>query len=245
MQSEGQNLRPARTGKPISLWLALLAALVLHTGILLLPVTKRLYLDQTDSLQIEVQLTVQESPAPAVPEQPDVPESLPSKSEPIAEMTPQEPPQVEEPVPEPAPLEPQPAPLTSIVPAPQVTRPFDQLNAAEQKRLSATLLTRQFISEKPVTEQLFGTPLWPHSTEPQREFHYPVRPDLLTMLDQPMPELPFAYTPGLVRFAYDPGVRGDLQRFWDVITPEFGWKTRYGTEVRCIYVLVIVACGWK
>ncbi len=119
------------------------------------------------------------------------------------------------------------------------------MTEAEQNLLSKTILTRQFISEKPVTEELFGRPYWPDSTEPQREFHFPVRPDLLAMLDQPMPELPFAYTPDLVRFAYDPGVRGDLQRFWDVITPEFGWRTRYGTEVKCIYVLVIVACGWK
>lgn len=120
-----------------------------------------------------------------------------------------------------------------------------QMTVDEQKLLSATILTRQFISEKPVTEQLFGARLWPDSSEPRREFHYPARPDLLNMLDSPMPDLPFAYTPDLVRFAYDPGVKGDLQRFWDVITPEFGWRTKYGTEVRCKYVLVIVACGWK
>ena len=65
------------------------------------------------------------------------------------------------------------------------------------------------------------------------------------MLDQPMPDLPFAYTRGLVKFAYDPGLKGDLQRFWDVITPEFGWRTKNGTEFRCIWVLIIGGCGWK
>jgi len=65
------------------------------------------------------------------------------------------------------------------------------------------------------------------------------------MLEQPLPDMPFAYTPGLVNFDYDPGVKGDLQRFWDVITPEFGWRTNNGTEFKCVWVLVIAACGWK
>jgi len=68
---------------------------------------------------------------------------------------------------------------------------------------------------------------------------------MIDMLDQPMPDVPFAYTPGLIYFAYDPGLKGDIQRFWDVITPEFGWRTKYGTEVRCKLILVIVGCGWK
>ena len=68
---------------------------------------------------------------------------------------------------------------------------------------------------------------------------------MLTMLNRPMQDLPFEYTPGLVHFAYVPGVRGDLQRFWDVITPEFGWRTNNGTEVRCKLLLVVIGCGWK
>jgi hypothetical protein len=234
MQTERQNPHPPRTGRPISLWLALLAALVLHIAILLLPATKRLSPDHRDISQIEVQLIVPELPEPAPPEPEAIPETPPETPRAVVEVQP-----------ETTPVEPQPPMLSATAPPPEIPRSPEEMTAAEQKSLSKTILTRQFISEKPVTEELFGRPYWPDSTEPQREFHYPVRPDLLAMLDQPMPELPFAYTPGLVRFAYDPGVRGDLQRFWDVITPEFGWRTRYGTEVRCIYVLVIVACGWK
>ena len=36
----------------------------------------------------------------------------------------------------------------------------------------------------------------------------------------------------------------DLQRFWDKLTPEFGWRTKNRTKVQCRWVLVIVACGW-
>ena len=245
MQSSGQNPHPSRTGKPISLWLAFLAALLLHIVILLLPVTKRLYPEEQDVALIEVQLSVPETPDRAPPVQPEPVELSPPEPEPAAESPPEIPQAVVEALDEVAPVEPQPPLMTSTAPVPKIPPSLEQLNVAEQKLMSATILSRQYISEKSVTEELFGGQYWPDSTEPQREFHYPLRPDLLAMLDQPMPELPFAYTPGLVRFAYDPGVRGDLQRFWDVITPEFGWRTRYGTEVRCIYVLVIVACGWK
>jgi hypothetical protein len=243
MQSNGQNSHPSRTGKSISLWLAFLAALLLHIVILLLPVTKRLYPEQQHVAQIEVQLSVPEIPDRTPPVQPEPVELSPP--EPVAESPPETPQAMVEALDEVAPVEPQRPLMTSTAPVPKIPPSPEQLNVAEQKLLSATILSRQFISEKPVTEELFGGQYRPDSTEPQREFHYPLRPDLLAILDQPMPELPFAYTPGLVRFAYDPGVRGDLQRFWDVITPEFGWRTRYGTEVRCIYVLVIVACGWK
>ena len=119
------------------------------------------------------------------------------------------------------------------------------MSEPEKRLLTSTILARQFITEESATDQLFGKPLQQPGTELYKEFHYPLRPDLLTMLDKPIPDVPFDYTPGLVYFAYDPGVKGDLQRFWDVITPEFGWRTKYGTEVRCVLVLVLVGCGWK
>lgn len=52
------------------------------------------------------------------------------------------------------------------------------------------------------------------------------------------------HTPGLIRFAYATGMKGDLHRFWDAITPEFGGITKYGTEIKCKWVLVIVGCAW-
>jgi hypothetical protein len=122
---------------------------------------------------------------------------------------------------------------------------LDSMSEPEKKQLKNTILARQFFTEESAVEQLFGKPLPQHNTEIRKEFHYPLRPDLIAMLDQPLPEMPFAYTPDLVYFAYAPGVKGDFQRFWDVITPEFGWRTKYGTEVKCIMVLVIIGCGWK
>lgn len=127
----------------------------------------------------------------------------------------------------------------------QWQRDLDDMSEPEKEQLTSTILARQFITEESAADQLFGKPVQQPGTELYKAFHYPLRPDLITMLDQPIPDVPFAYTPGLVYFAYEPGVKGDLQRFWDVITPEFGWRTKYGTEVRCVLVLVLVGCGWK
>ncbi len=141
-----------------------------------------------------------------------------------------------------------PRPLTPVNPEPPASADLPALNVQDSNRqshLASTLLSRQFISEKSVTEQIFGVRPGPDNQQDRQAFHFPDQVDMRSLLDKPLPDLPFEYTPGLVRFAYEPGVRGDLQRFWDTITPEFGWTTRHGTEVRCVWVLLIAACGWK
>lgn len=122
---------------------------------------------------------------------------------------------------------------------------FERLTEAQKRRMASAIRSRYQFGEETVGEQIFGRRLDSGSAMARKDFQWPERSDLISMLDQPLPEVPFAYTPGLVRFAYDPGVRGDLQRFWDVITPEFGWRTDNGTEFKCVWVLVIAACGWK
>lgn len=64
------------------------------------------------------------------------------------------------------------------------------------------------------------------------------------VMDQALPALPFEDPEGPFRF-YSVGIRGDVERAFDSVTKEFGWTTRYGTKVKCAYVLVIVSCGWK
>jgi len=130
----------------------------------------------------------------------------------------------------------------------QSTASENDLQGLSQERLEQlthAIWSRPFTTRRSASDNIFAIQPGLPPSQPQREFHYPDRRDMLTMLNQPMPDLPFAYTPGLVYFAYEPGVRGDLQRFWDTITPEFGWRTDNGTEFRCKWVLVIVGCGWK
>ncbi len=70
------------------------------------------------------------------------------------------------------------------------------------------------------------------------------RQNMLTMLDKPMPELPFPDSPLELDF-YPQGIRGDMARLGDALTQEFGFVTKYGTKVQCVYVLVVVSCGWN
>jgi hypothetical protein len=235
-----------RRGKKSRIGLAFVIALGFHALILILPLTGKTPVSERTLTQVEVRLTTFTTPALTPPAETTLPEPIPEPEQVPEPEPPTEPIEsMVESKPDTKPVEPEPA---EPMPLPQITelrRDMDSMTATERSRLTSTILSRQFITEETAADKIFGKSFELNSTAPQKDFHYPIRPDLLVMLDQPMQELPFAYTPGLVHFAYDPGVKGDLQRFWDVITPEFGWRTKYGTEVRCIWILVIVGCGWK
>ncbi len=236
MQNQSTNRNSFRTGKKTKIWLAFLLALGLHAVILFLPVTQRTPLTEDNHAQIEVELIKVTQQPQALPEPVKIPEVVPAEGAPVmpplermVETKTGQPPVISE---------------SQITPQ-ELDRDFDKLSHAEKKQLANSILSAQFITEESVTEQIFGKQFNLEIADPQKEFHFPARQNLIAMLDQPMPEVPFAYTPGLVRFAYAPGVKGDLQRFWDVITPEFGWRTRNGTEFKCIWVLIVGGCGWK
>jgi len=244
VQKNTQKPGRYRTGKKAGIWLALCFALGLHAIFLLLPLSDQIEPKEDLSAYIELQLTTFKAQAPVLPipepdPDPPLPESVP---EPMAEHLP-------EPEQNPAERRAQATPLenrpTTSLAARQLRPDLDKMSQSEKRSLTSTILARQFITEESESDRLFGRAVVQDSSKLQKDFHYPLRPDLLEMLDQPLPDLPFAYTPDLVYFAYEPGVKGDLQRFWDVITPEFGWRTRYGTEFKCVLVLVIVGCGWK
>lgn len=244
MQTFSQKAIRKRQGKKPGISLALVIAFIFHILILILPLTGKTPAPENTSAQIEVQLTTFTAPSPlplveAMPPEP-VPEQEPEQ-EPIPEPVES----IVETKPEIEAVEPEPVRVTPLSQITELRRDVDSMTDTERRSLTNTILSRQFITEVSAADKIFGKPFEPISTASQKDFHYPIRPDLLDQLNRPMQELPFAYTHDLVYFAYDPGVKGDLQRFWDVITPEFGWKTKYGTEVRCIWVLVIVGCGWK
>jgi hypothetical protein len=209
----------------------------LHAIILLLPISREIPLVEYDGAQIELQLTrFTPPPVPLAPLQPaeiippvSVPEPLAEAAKAITEEQAEVKTQI----------------VTTSPQARDLEHDPEKMSEQAKKRLTHSILSRQFIPEESEADKLFGRPLEQHSSEPQKEFHYPAKSNMISMLDQPMQEVPFAYTPGLVKFAYAPGVKGDLQRFWDVITPEFGWRTKNGTEFRCVWVLIIGGCGWK
>jgi hypothetical protein len=245
MQSDRQKKLEIRTGKKAGIWLAFSFALGLHFVLLFLPIAVQTPVPDNSRVPIELLLTTF-SPQPEASLPPiQKPEEPVTKPQPIPQLTTAPPAVVHEDQTEPAPAGSEPAALTTRLVARNLPPDLDNMSKQEKRQLTSNILMRQFITEDSAVDKLFGKPLVQTNTEIQQEFHYPLKQNMLTMLDQPLPDMPFAYTPGLVYFAYEPGVKGDLQRFWDVITPEFGWRTRYGTEVRCILVLVLVGCGWK
>ena len=241
MQNCGLVPVQTRTGKKTGIWVALMAALGLHVFILTLPVTRTMPAKDIQT-QLELQLTTFNPQATAEPVRSHEPETRPSlpEPEPASRLTPGSSVSVVDTLPE---LEPY--IVRTNHPGRNDKYALENMNEQVKARLTSSILYRQFITPESATDRLFGRSLEQSATETQKEFHFRSRQDMISMLDQPMPELPFSYTPGLVHFAYDPGVKGDLQRFWDVITPEFGWRTNNGTEFKCIWVLVIAACGWK
>ncbi len=236
MQNHRQTRVQPKAGKKTGIWLALLVALGLHALILLLPSTRKVPPAENIRAQIELQLTTfsELTPAPQVPlPTPEIIAALPAQMpEPPKNVVKAQP-------------ETEPAILAASLQPGDSEHDPEKMSEPAKRRLTNSILARQFISEESEADNPFHRQFEQFSSEPQKEFHYPARQDMIAMLDKPMPEVPFDYTPGLVNFAYDPGVKGDLQRFWDVITPEFGWRTNNGTEFKCIWVLIVVGCGWK
>ncbi len=244
-QASNQTFAPASVRSKPGIWLALAIALGLHLSILLLPLPGQVPDSRPVAAQIELRLTSPGLKLKRPRERAPLPDGLPT------------------PAPSPAtggekpvslPLAKTPSKTVLPVSPDAASAPFERdlehVDPQERARLTRAILSSPFITEESATDQLFGQPTEQYSTKARqkshaREFHIPDQQNLLAMLDKPMQELPFEYTPGLIRFAYEPGIKGKLQRFGDKITPEFGWITRYGTEVRCIWVLIIAACGWK
>lgn len=237
-----------RTGNRASLWLALLTAFCIHVVIILLPVERSQKVSAPADGQIEVELIAYSKPADPIREEPEpIPPTVEAEPE-VETLEGTDPEPVEqfvEQTPMPLPMEPQSPELIPVPPIRDPGRSLDALSEPEKSALTNAILTRQYISEESGATRIFGRPVVQSAPAVQRDFHYPVRQSMISMLDQPLPDVPFAYTPDLVHFAYDPGVKGDLQRFWDVITPEWGFRTKYGTEVRCIWVLIFAGCAWK
>jgi len=242
MLKRNQKQQPIKTAKSTGIWLALAVALGMHAIFLSLPISRQIPINKTDRALIELQLTTVDRHAPDVETRMQKPQTPP---EPEAEIAAEPSKRPVEPLAEVATVEPAPAMLIPIPQAADLKNVLEDAYEPDERQLTNSILVRQFITEISVTDRLFPDILSQPNSGFQAEYHYPVRQSMIAMLDQPMQDLPFAYEPGLVHFAYDPGVKGDLQRFWDVITPEFGWRTKYGTEVKCIWILVIGACAWK
>lgn len=228
------------------MWLAITIAVLLHVFLLYLPVIQHQALPPLTTRSVEIQVT-RFTPEPTVENPPEPPtETIPTPAKtppPLAETpAPQTMQPQDAPLPEPRQTTPPVASTSAMQPEKQTAGL--STGPSERQALTSRILSRQYLSEESAADKVFGPAIQINSQPANKAFHFPDRDNMITMLDRPVNDLPFAYTPGLVEFSYDPGVKGDMQRFFDKITPEFSWRTKYRTKVKCKWVLVIVACGW-
>ena len=93
-----------------------------------------------------------------------------------------------------------------------------------------------------MTANLFSIRMEPQGAD--SVFHFRDRPNLDSALNPTSDQLPFANGPRFVVASYSPGIIGDVQRFFDAATLEKEWVTKYGTRVKCAWVLIVAGCGW-
>jgi hypothetical protein len=166
MQDSKQLPVKIRTGKKTGIWLALIAALSIHVIIVFLPIGRQLTVSEPPDAQIEIQLTTFSSP----------PEPQPPEME------------VEPPLPEiepaPHPPRPQPPVMASIPKTEDLNARLETIDQLERRKLTNSILTRQFITEESVTDKIFGRQVSQQRSEFQKEFHYPVRNIIISLLDK-------------------------------------------------------------
>lgn len=179
----------------------------------------------------KLSLRLERSPAPMPPAPAQVRDVRPEDSAPP--VTPSQPPAQ----PVPAVIEPRPIPADVSppgVPAEAESADVPQPEShAILSRLSRYRLDGQSKLEVPPQT----------ATRPRRLGELPAV-DYFPRFHRPPPLLPFAERPLELNF-YPPGMHGQLVRTMDRLTPEFGFTTSFGLEIRCVYVLVAVSCGWR
>ena len=206
---------------------ALGVALAVHAALMLLPFQKQQAHPAKAAGLLKVHLA-------ALPAKAARAEELHLDPKPLAAA--QAPPAAIEPMP--------PAPRAAVPPVASKPEP-NRVEGPEPERLRHSILASQFLGGRQEDNASFSLAPRQKNPEVQTEFHLPHRASMYEVMMPPLPDLPFAHQPGFVEFSYTaPGFLGELQYFFDVITPEFEFKTKHGTRVKCALILVIAGCAW-
>ncbi len=187
----------------------------LHLLLLLIPVVRQQAVEPLPSPFVSVRLS---QPATEEPAPEPLPEPEPPEPPPLEAVEPVE--LAELPAPEPEPPEPEPA-----------VKP--QISAY---RILSDLREKQ--NSDPLTS--FDTGV----QEDRRDYYVRYQPSVEDVLNEPSLQLPFRDTRIYLVNSYDPGLMGDVQRFFDDVTVPFGFTTKNNTRVQCAWILVIAGCSW-
>jgi hypothetical protein len=198
----------------------LLAAALLHMGLLLIPVVQQTVFRAVPAPVVTVRL---QKPAPK-PERPEV--------EPVA-------------TPEVPPPEIASAPLPPPRPEPeQRVRPTEPPPVSEPEPEPPVITAHRILSD--LAEQRRRNPLTNREppTEPRALFQAPIGPGLEEVLNEPSLQLPFRDRRIYLVDSYAPGIGGSIDRFFDNVTVPFGFQTKNNTRIQCAWVLILAGCAW-
>ena len=226
MRAFNRSTRRSASDSNRAFYWALSGVLVLHTFLLFLPWLKMDGRLTSASQPLHVQFI-----GPPLEVETVEPASIAST---IPEVAPAEPPG--QPVPAAVSEAPDAVPAVPSSPIPE-PKPV-----TDEPSLPTRILASPYLEEESTGAKLFSTRLAPDQAE--SVFHFRERPTMVSALNSVPDQLPFGNGPRFVVASYDPGVIGDVQRFFDAVTLEKEWVTKNGTRVKCAWVLILAGCGW-
>lgn len=112
---------------------------------------------------------------------------------------------------------------------------------AEKPRISAQRILSD-LRERQEKDPLSG--FQPADDTPRPNYFVRHQPVLEDVLNEPSLQLPFEDTRIYLVDSYDPGLLGDVEKFFDDVAVPFGFTTKNNTRVQCAWMLVVVGCGW-
>jgi len=204
----------------------LLAAVLLHALILLIPIVQEVMPEPKVSSRIRLQISDTNRQ-----EESETPDSVPPSELPVEEQSPIVP---KKPV--------ELAELPASPPQPVIPELSQEpvVEPVVEQDISGRILSSQFDFQR--VEPLFGA----HKAEvgDQPDFYFRDRPGLDDALNEPSLQLPFRDTRVYLVNSYSAGIGGGVERFFDKVTVPFGWTTKNNTRIHCAWVLIISGCSW-
>ena len=213
--SDENTIRQARQNR---LWIFVVVAVLMHLLLLAVPLDRRQAESSTHGIDVKLS---REPSAQAIPIDADV-----------ARVAPPTPIPRPQPRPEPEPVTP---PVVTETPAPVVSAPAEPAPPSPSITSRLSRYRLEGYTEVPEME--------PPTAIPRELGSAPAAPTLAAVLDTTPPELPFA-DPDTPFVFFSTGLEGGVEKAFYKVTKEFGFKVA-SAEVKCAWIVVIVACGWK
>lgn len=209
-----------RHNRPVTIFFA--AAVLLHLSLLLVPVTRELAREWTQTEPIKLRLT-------AAPRERAVPEPVFEEAMPVPERLSAREIALEA-IPEP--------PVTR---EPAQTDPQDNTPTQLPPMLQQRIISSQFLLEQDARQTYLDAI---DALEQRPDYFSRDQASLYDVLNEPVLQLPFKDTRIYEVAYYEAGFNGAVDKFWDTVSVPFGFTTKNNMRVQCVWVLILAGCAW-